>query len=241
MATIWIANYPLSSTVVSSSTEQIRINWDAIEDWWTVSHTNNFSAAASGAHTPGIPGIILYDATSGVSAVSSPGTGALAYDSTKGEVELYRYDSTNLTAGWERLTAQKFSRVRASFATQSIPDSTWTKLTETGTGSGTYDTMSEYSTVTDKVIPVHLGWFVAVATIQFPSTSDNYNKAVAVCKNGTIVSRAAVYGSQNRTVILTDTVQVTTASSDYFEIYAWHNAGTAVSIVVATLHLSRLN
>lgn len=237
MATIWIANYPLSSTIMSSSTEQIRYNWDAIEDWWDVEH-QNMTSAGSGAHSIGEVGAVLVDATSGISALSSPGTGALALNTTLGELQMYRYDSTNSSAGWDGITDQTFARMRKGFGVQTIPASTWTKAICAATSFyGAYDTLSAWSNY--KYTIPGTGYYFVVARITWGAASTDFNKGVAIYKNGAAISRTKRYGTSILSISVSDIIYL--AAADYIEVYAWHNHTSAVDIAGGSLQIVRVS
>lgn len=226
----WLKTYPLSSSVVSASVTQITDNWDIIEDWWGVAHST-LTTATSGDHKIGRTGVILVDGTSGVSAISSPGTGALAYDTTKGELEIYR------TAGWERLTANKWSRVRYVWDYQTIPASTPTKLTSAATTSGTYDTLSEFAS--NRITVLGAGYYLIAISVRFPATSSNYRKEVGIYKNGVAITVAGAYGPAIRTVAIKDIVLL--AATNYIELWCWHNHTESVQILGGSIHMTRLS
>jgi len=221
---------------MSSSTEQIRINWDAIEDWWSVEH-GGIASATSGAHAIGRTGILQVDATSGITG-TEPGTGALALNTTLGEMQIYRWDSTNSSAGYEGLTDQKFSRIRKGMGAQAIPASTWTKaVCASTTFSGSYDGLSEWSAYRFTVDGP--GYYFITAHILWPVTISEYNKGIAIYKNGAVLTRKKQYGSSILTLSVADIVSLVT--NDYIEFYAWHNHTASVSIEAATIQITRVS
>jgi len=230
-------NSPLSSTVMSSSTEQLRANWEIIEDWWAVEHGDP-SSATSGAHAIGRVGAMLVDATSGISAVSSPGTGSIAINTTLGEMQIYRYDSVGLTAGWEGITDQDFARIRQGMGAQTIAASTWTQVVCAATAfSGSYDGLSEWATY--KYTATGTGYYHISIQARWPITSSNYSKAVAIYVNGTRRSVKRLYGSAIRHLMLSDTLYLT--ATQYVQVYVYHSHTVPVDLVSAVMHVTRVS
>lgn len=236
--TVWVANWPLSSSEMSGSTEQIRTNWDAIEDWWAVEH-GGITSATSGAHLIGHTGILLVDAASGISALSCPGTGSLALNTSLGTMQIYRYDSTNSSAGWQGITDVSFQRLRKGFGSQSIPASTWTKLTcaAAATFSEAYDTLSAWSNY--KYTIPGPGYYVVATRATWPTTTSDYNKGIAIYKNGSAITRAKRYGESVLSTNISDIVYLTT--SDYIEVYVWHSHTSEVTVGGGSIHITRVS
>ena len=235
--TVYAPNYPLSSIIMSTSTEQIRTNWEGIEAWWGVEH-GTIPSATSGAHALGKVGVLMVDATSGISAVSNPGTGSMALDSALGEMQINRYDSVNLTAGWEGITDQTFPRIRKGFGEQTIVANTWTKVLCASTGiSGTYDGLSEWSSY--KYTAAGTGYYQVQVDARWPATSSNYSKAIAIYKSGSRISEKRLYGSAIRSLSLSDIVYLT--AGQYVEVYIAHDHTTSVDIVGGTIHVTRIS
>jgi len=233
----WNANFPLNATSVSGSVapdpnSQIRDNWEAIEDWWDADH-QTFTSAGSGGHTAGKVGIMLVDTSTAVTAATAPGTGSMGYDTTNGQVLIYR------TTGWERLPANQYSRLRVGFVEHSIPHDTWTKIITAGTTSGSYDTLSEFSSVTGRFTVANTGLYFIKATIRFPAVSINYQKGIAIGLNGIIWSKSTNYGITVRNIDVADILSL--VAGDYVELYGYHDYVDPVTIVYAQMHIIRLS
>lgn len=235
MATIWNPTVS-ASEAMSGSTEQIRYNWEGFEDWWSVDHSETFTGATSGAHTVGTFGVLLTGATSAISAVTSPGTGALALNTTLGEMQIYRYDSTTSAASWEGIMDSKFSRIRQGLGAQTIPSTAWTRLTSASTLSGSYDGLSEYSST--RYTADGNGYFLIIGSVQWPVSTD-FNRGIAIYKNGSPISVKRRYGQGIRTLTIIDTISL--VATDYIDVYAWHNYSASVDIFGGAIQISRLD
>ena len=231
---MWVSKWPVSegtgTSAVSGSTEQIRDNWNAMEEVIKVEHTSIASANA-GEHTPGQSGFIGYDTKSNILALSSPGTGSLAYTHDTGEFLIYVPSGS-----WERLTQNYWSRIRkTNSGTQAISNDVWTKVTLPTSGSGIYDSLSEFSS--NRFTVKAVGYYIIAGAVHYPPTTSNYQKAVAIYKNGVQVSVGRFYGSAFRTIVISDIIGL--AAGDYLELFTSHLAGADVTIVGASLAVQR--
>jgi len=230
---VWNKDYPTSTVSPSASTLGLTGNWKALEDWWGVEHTT-LTSASSGHHTAQNISLVCVAATSAISALSSPGTGALAYDTTKGELEVYR------TAGWGKLTESYWSRVRTVFLSASISTATWTKLTEKRTvEEDQYDTLSEFASSSGSASIKATGTYFVLGTCRFPTTSNNYLVGVAIYKNGSAVAVHRGYGAGVRSTEVFDILSLT--AGDRLEVYCYHNAGSNITIVGGSLQFTKLS
>lgn len=233
---VYVSNYPLSSTDMSSSTEQVRANWEIIEDWWATEH-GGIASATSGAHAIGRTGAMLTGTTATITGLSSPGTGALALNTTVGEMELYRWDSVNSSAGWDGITDIYFSRLKDGFGAQDIAVGASAQLVAAPTGlSGTYDGLSEWASY--KFTVRGAGYYLISVKLVWPATSSEYSKGMAIYKNGSAICRKGLYGSAILTMELNDVPLL--AATDYIQVYAWHGHGVAVEIM-GTIYISRVS
>ncbi len=232
----WNKTWPVSegtgTSAVSGSTEQLRANWLAMEAVFQQEHVSIPSANA-GDHYPGKTGFVYYGTTSAISAISSPGTGALAYTSDTGEFLIHVPSGT-----WDRVTEDYWSRIRESTTVaQTITNNLWTKVTIASGASGTYDGLSEFSS--NRWTALGSGYYLIIGTVSYPSTKSNYYKAVAISKNGSRVSIVQFYGSAYRTVQVADIVSIT--AEDYLELYTSHLAGANVNITGASFVIHRIS
>lgn len=234
----WNKVYPLTTTSVSGSAAPdpnsgIRNNWAALESWWDVEHTT-FTSAGSGGHTFGKFGVMLTATNSAILALTLPGTGAIGYDTTNGQ--LLRYDGTN----WVRLTSNKYSRIRKGFGLQTIPITAWTIMNVAATTfSGSYDTLGEFNITTYRFVPVVTGMYLIKGATQFPITTTNYLKGVGIGKNGTLVTKSGLYGASVVTIEVNDILYLT--AGDYIELACYHDSLVSVNINGGSLHIIRLS
>lgn len=233
---VWAKTYPLSSTIGSGSTEQIRDNWEALEDWWDVNHST-FTSASSGHHTAGSVGVLLSASTATIEAVPTPGTGAIAYDTTIGQ--LVRYNGT----AWIPFTSPSYSRVRKFLlGSQSVPATAWTILQTTATlSAGEYDTLSEFSTSTWKFTVKNTGYYLVRGSLRF-NASTGCLMGIGIKKNGTTdLATALEYVTYpwTRTIDLMDIQFLYT--SDYITMIGYHNYTTSLTVYEGYFEIMRLS
>lgn len=231
---MWIKEWPVSTgtgtSAVSGSTEQIRDNWIAMEEIIDVEH-ESMASADSGGHRPGKTGFISYETKANILALSAPGTGALAYTTDTGEFLTYLP-----TAEWEGITRNYWSRTR-KYGSGTVPSGTWTKLTITTTGSGTYDSLSEVSD--SKFTAIAAGYYLLFHTVRFPVASSDYIRAIGVYKNGSRIIESVKYGSSKRTIVIVDIIYLD--ATDYTELYAYQESGASIDIIGLGFNVQRLS
>lgn len=229
----WNKNVPSLSEAVSGSTERIRQNWEAIQEWMDVEH-EGLTSSTPGVHRPGVTGFITYTASSNLSAAVT--SGALAYTTDTGEFLI-----TDANGNWVSITGTYWSRMRrlGDSANLVLPSSTWTKLSVVATPPTTYDSLSEYASGNSRWIAKESGHYLVMGTIRYPATTHDYQKAVAIYQNGSAVSIGNLYGSSVRSVAVYDILSI--EAGDYIELYGWHNHTTPVTAVGAGLTIHRVS
>jgi hypothetical protein len=235
--TIWNKFYPqiigtsVSGSVAPDPLSQIRANWQFIQDWWGVQHTT-FTSAGSGGHTAGKVGSVLVDTTANIALLSEPGTGALAYNTTVGQLQIY-------DGAWSGISCSAYSRIRYVFGSQSISGTTWTAMTCAGAGSGTYDTLSEFSVTTFRFTAVAAGYYLVRGSILFPTDANNYTKGVSISVDGSLLSKMTRYGSTILNLSITDVLPL--SIGDYIQLAAYHDYASPITITSGTLQIMRLS
>jgi hypothetical protein len=228
----WSTTIPLSSESVSGSTASIRANWDAIAAAFSVEH-GALTSASSGQHPTGTGmGFLKYGTTAEISAATSPGTGALAYDSSKGILETY-----HASAGWGSITRDSFSRVRAWGGQKTPVPSTWTDLGPWFVSLyGYYDGLGEH--FSSKIIIKDSGFYLVHANCDWGYEGSDCMKQVEIKVNGVYTTIHIEVGKYIFNWEMSDILSLTTG--DYIELYAWHDAATN-QYITAYLTLTRLS
>jgi hypothetical protein len=231
---VWAAAATCAVDVVSGSTEQIRANWKAIEDWTKKGHYNMDNVTSAGAHVLGQVGTLAVSSTSQIATISAPGTGAWAWDTTKGELQI-------LTSGgvWESATASAFSRVRKVHTGISIPDSIWTSVPwYDSTAQRTYDGLSEFGSYT-VFTAINAGYYLVRASAHWAAATTDYQKAIGIFNGAYATAIGRRFSRWKRTTSVVDVVQM--AVGDQLSIKCWQNSGVASSIDEAKLSITRLS
>ena len=231
----WSSSKPTSGQHVDDSIYDgdYTQNWGAIEAWIGRSHyTFTDTSSLQGKHKIGITGF-LYSGPDFGPLAGAP-SGSMGYDSTYGILKLKDASS------WNRLTETKWSRVRANKSTtQSIPASTWTKVTfSVVASSGGYDTLNEFSS--SRITVKAAGYYLISAALHWPiDISENLIQMAAIYVNGASYAIQSVYSSAYGSQVISDIIYLTI--SDYVEIYAYHNDTASYDLTLGNFHLTRIN
>lgn len=137
---MWDATKPTSSTNIIDIPSVFTSNYIEMENILGVEHYT-MTSAASGRHKPGVTGWLSATTTSGITAISSPLTGALTLDTTIGTLK--RYDAT---VGWTQMNLDPITRVLA-YRNADYTITVGTSAT-IPFDTETIDTLSEFSTST---------------------------------------------------------------------------------------------
>jgi hypothetical protein len=157
----WDATKPTSATNILDIPSIFTSNYAEMENILGVEHST-MTTATSGRHIPGATGWLSATTTSGITAISSPLTGALTLDTTIGTLK--RYDARS---GWTQMNLDPITRVlayrnadytMAVGASATIPFDT-----------ETIDTLSEFSTDIYKN-----GALIATGTYTFQASATGY-------------------------------------------------------------------
>jgi hypothetical protein len=178
-------------------------------------------------HKAGIAGVMLTGTNTVIESLSSPGTGALAFDNTGGIVKIYR--STN---AWKRLTEDHFSRVKLTSSTQSLPATSWTDVVF---DTEVYDSLGEYNATTLRVLSE--GYYLIRAQVTFPV--GNYERGVGIYYAGTRYGQTGGYGNKANTLECVDIVYA--IANSLIDVYAYNGNSTAITMVSASVVLTRLS
>jgi hypothetical protein len=234
----WNKSYPLSSTDVSTSVTQIQTNWDAIEGIIGVEHST-FTSTPTGTHLAGRTGVLYYGSTSEITGISSPGSGAIAYDSTLGVLKV-NTDGVSATS-WTRMTSASYSRAKVSKAEeQTIPTGAWTTISFTQiASSGDYDTLSEFSSASSTFTVTGPGYYFINGTVMFSADDVDYFREAAVYINASISTEGRGYGRTAETVSISDVRFI--AAGGTIMLKAYHTKGSNAKVVNALLHVTRLS
>jgi hypothetical protein len=153
---VWNKSVPVTGTAITSAPNIFEGNWTALEDITGEEHYT-FTNALSGRHKPGEWPVFFSSTTSGITAVTSPGSGALAWDTTLGLGKIY--DGTS----WGQVNMLVHSRVSA----YRNGDKTLTTTDEIVVpfDTETFDSLSEFSTTTYTFTTTAAGYYLIKAQL----------------------------------------------------------------------------
>ena len=236
----WISNWPLSGTPVSGSPDQKKSNFEIIEDWWDVEHFTFTSTAGSGGHSPGRVAALFYGPQAQIDALTSPGTGSLAYATDKGTLELYRGAvSTSGASGWGNLTADKFSRVYNVADTLTVPPTAETLINtwESTAASGMYDTLDEWAS--NKFTARAAGYYLVTFQASWAFTLTSYRRAVGLYKNTSLIAVSRRFGMSALCHNLCTIAALN--AGDYLTLTAWQNATSSKTLNKVAVCIQRIS
>ena len=225
----WSKTYPIGTTNISASTVQLTSNWIAIEDSTDDEHAA-LDNALSGTHLYGRVSAMFSGTYATIAAISSPGTGALAYDTTHGVVRIYDGSS------WKVVTSNTFARAHLySNTAQAIPATAWTQAV---LGEEAYDSLS-IATNSSITVPA-AGYYLVVGHATWPSEAVNsYQKACGIYVGATRKVTDTKYGKEERETEAVDIIYM--AASSVVKLYVYHTYTSNISIAAANLILTRLS
>ncbi len=216
----WNASIPTTAEAPCGSTENMRSNWSAIESWFNSGHYT-FTSAGSGEHKAGVAGILYKGTSTQVAALSSPGTGAMAIDTTKGRIQDYSGSE------WRDLTHLYASKVSvdALFPSSSFP-STGTNYPLSGSSSTTVnvDILSEFNETTTEFTTKYTGYYYVCAKIchlmGLSYIFSHYGLRIMIYVNGALASvGTSMPLLEGGSSVVADILYLTTGDVVSFKIY----------------------
>jgi hypothetical protein len=133
----WQPTYPKVASKISDVPAICQGNFAAFNVGMNLEHTGIIG------HTPGIMGLCYYGPTTGIAALSSPGSGSMAYDTTLG-VFVYYTGAVWKTIGWNSWSRARVYANALNMATSAIGTAPAPIVFD----AENYDTLNEYSTAT---------------------------------------------------------------------------------------------
>jgi hypothetical protein len=202
----WNKYLPKATDSFSDMPQICQDNFDAIEDFIGVEHYT-LSSALSGLHKPGLIGVVVSASSATIAAITSPGSGALAWDITKGYWQRYW-----LSWGVPGAAGTKWSRIRAmSSVDQALAANTATQIVFG-------NTLTEFASNTFTVSTGCSGYYLIVAACTLSGTletaTSNPQLSLSILKTDTVVSSATKVLSANgyapdETIKIVDMVYLT--------------------------------
>ena len=137
--------------------------------------------------------------------------------------DTYAFTGTVTGAGGVNTPAFKAKQT----ATQSIPNGTATKMTSISTEI--FDTDNNFAS--DAFTPTTAGKYFFIINARYATDTDAQYAGVQLRKNGSAASQAYTVIQDYNRVILTS-IQEANGTGDYFEVYALHQVGIAVNVII---------
>jgi len=165
----WYKDKPGENNSFSDVPQIAQDNFDATEDAFGQEHYT-LGASLCGTHIPGVMGVVKSASTTIINALSSPGSGAMAWNTTLGWWQRYWASAWAIPG-----SATKWSRVRAykSSGNQSFDNGEGGSQTAAVTfDAETYDSLSEFAANT--FTPADSGYYLVIASLGFSGGTSSY-------------------------------------------------------------------
>jgi len=242
-----------TSGIVSGSTEQMRENWECLENILQVEHVGLTTSVASGKHKAGEFAALSY-APCAVIKSEPAGDGALGWASDTGTLYIYRNSLSSLSAvdntGWRPLssTASGTSLVRATLNSEhAIASATITVLNGWTDDEGSkFDIMGEFEKSTGVFTANSTGYYLVIGKVQWnmddiaaglPNSAPHW--ACLSATGGGYYGYNGAWGDGEVTSDLADIVYLTSGQSIVVCVYHADSV-KALRIGAGSIHISRL-
>ena len=156
----WNSALPTSATNIVNIPTIHGDQWFAFEQTISEEHST-FSSALSGRHKPGLTAVVSAGATSAVSGISDPASGALVWDSTLGVGKLYIDEWTQ----FNNLAVSKVSVYRGLDYTIPASANELSAAIPVPFDTESIDILSEYNTTTFTYSPSADGFYLFTGKI----------------------------------------------------------------------------
>ncbi len=222
----WLKDRPGDKDSFATTVPIVQDNLDAIEDLFGQEH-NTFSETACGTHISGVMGVVASASTVGILTLTSPGTGAVAWDTTVGSWKRYWGDTWAVPG-----SATKWSRCRAyANSNQELALETLTNVTFS---TEDYDSLNEFAGNTFTALDA--GYYLAVASISISgqAVGEAPSLGLALLKSGTIEASASKGLQQpgvetDVSILIVAVVQLSIGSTLTVQAYKTKTADTIIA------------
>jgi hypothetical protein len=152
----WDSTVPTTGTKIIDIPAIFTGNWHAFDEILEVQHYGHTSEL-SGRHIAGRTAVLCSDATTGITGMTPPGSGALAFDTTLGTLRAYFNSTWMLAANLPKTSIKAY----VGTGDQSIPSDGATIQFDTEAE----DTLNEFNTTTYTFSPCAAGFFNISVTL----------------------------------------------------------------------------
>lgn len=164
----WSTTLPTSSTLIADIPSIHQANWDIISK--TIGHEHyGFTSSLSGKHTASATPVLCAGTTAVISAITSPTSGAIVWDTTLGVGKMY-------LGSWNQINMLAISRVDAYLSTDTAlvhGHGLSANATVVPFNTEVKDTLSEYNNTTTYIFTsvASSGYYLVQATICYSVSS----------------------------------------------------------------------
>jgi len=222
----WQKTVPISSTYIINIPEIFQGNWTILEDTAGVQH-HTYTSTLSGRHKPGISPVLYADSTGNITGLTTPQSGALAWDTTLGVLKRYT------GAAWAQVNLDNLPVVDVYLAgDQTVASAASTTYTVIEFDTETTDVMSSFSTTTHVFTAPTNGYYLIVDQLTAIPTEAGIDirKAIAHYNASAGLKNAFVnysYSWSTNTVSIRLPVIVEMIATDYIAIGFYHDNVTS--------------
>jgi hypothetical protein len=236
----WSKTVPVTGSYIVDIPTIYGDNWNAIENILGVEHYT-FTDVLSGRHKPGITPAMGSAATSAITAVTLPATGALYQDTTLGMHKVY--DGST----WQQINLLAHSQVSAYRNTDYLVTTGTTAVIPFDTEQ--FDTLSEYDASSYVFVAKTAGFyyvrlvasFTAIGGIEIGVQIAQYNSSDALINNSTYLK----YTLSADEISTGTTVLFSLSAGDKIKTWVWHNRTTSIVLEGGSdrnfIHIYRLS
>ena len=226
----WQTSNPISGTNIVDIPSIHTQNWGAFSETIEDEHYT-FSSALSGRHLPGQTAVVSAVATSAVSGISNPASGALVWDSTLGAGKLY-------TTEWTQVNMLPLSRVfvyRDLDFTVPASANSLANAVPVPFDTEEKDTLSEYDNTGFAFTAVSGGFYLASGKLSVSTVGGISIIAYFSVRSATDIELYRV-GSMARYSLSTDECQVLSgvvldlSAGNKVRMYIYHNHSSTINI-----------
>lgn len=235
----WNATVPTTGSLIVDISSIHTQNWTAIEDFFGREHYT-FTSPLSGRHSPGIVGALYSGTTAAITGISSPASGALAFDTTLGVMKTYGV----LGAQWDQFNMLPYGRViayqSADHAMAALSDYNVIFDTET------IDSLSEHSSSPySKFNPKAAGYYLIHINLQVQPVSYVVDSLVTLYlyygSSGVLFNKYSILSADafviNRSAIL----YLSPSDITYFSLYSSAAAAVKGGSTLSYLNIYRMS
>ena len=229
---VWNKTIPTSGTSIASIPNLFLAAWTALENQQEVQHYG-YDVALSGRHIQGVTPFLYVNTTANIAALTSPGSGAIAFDTDLGLMK--RYDSG--ASAWKQINLDTIAAVEANLGNsdQTVASADEGTYTIVSLSAETKDHFSNWNTSTYRFTAPTNGYYAIYGQLTFTANAGGMEVRMGLTHydSSDELQQATItykYTLDTEPMTIPNAIILYLEASDYVTMILWHGGSSNQTI-----------